>query len=91
MGFALVAFLEFLKMHECVVPGIEEEVFAPALPIIRPVLDGAGREGFGDRFQELERNQIEARLAVCAPGAPGETPNVMTDFRLNVSHPRMLP
>src|SRR5436309_5537577 len=59
--FGLVAFLELLKVNEGVVPSVEEEVLLPALPIIRSVLGGTGSQHFGDRFQELKRNQIEAR------------------------------
>ena len=64
MVFARVAFLELLEMHEGVVPGVEEEILLPAFPIVRPVPGCAARQHFGDRFQEIERNQIEARLAV---------------------------
>src|SRR2546429_98237 len=35
--FAGVAFLEFLEMHEGVVPGVEEEILLPALPVVRSV------------------------------------------------------
>jgi hypothetical protein len=91
MVFAPVAFFELLEMHEGVVPGVEEEVLLPALPIIGPVRDGPGSQYFGDRFQELERNQIEARLAVCAPGAAGETPNIAPVFRLDLAHFQIVP
>src|SRR5207244_8611479 len=84
--FAPVAFLEFLEMDEGVVPGVGEEVFAPALPVVRPVLDGPSSEHFGDRLQELERDQIEARLAFCAPGAAGETPYIKLPFRSSLAH-----
>ena len=40
MVFAPVAFLEFLEMHEGMVPGVEEETFAPALAGARLKLDG---------------------------------------------------
>ena len=40
MVFAAVAFLEFLEVHEGVVPGVEEETFAPALAGARLKLDG---------------------------------------------------
>ena len=72
MVFAPVAFLEFLEVDESVVPGVEKEILLPALPIIRSLLDGTARQVFGARLQELERNQIEAKLAVRPPGAACE-------------------
>ena len=72
MVFAPLAFLEFLEVHEAVVPGVEEEVLLPALPVVRPVLDGAGRKHASHGFQELERDQVEARFVVGALGAAGE-------------------
>ena len=54
--------------------GIEEEILPPAFPVISPVPGRPARQLLGDCFQELERNQIEAKLAVSAPGAAGETP-----------------
>src|SRR5947209_8180950 len=64
MVFTRVPFLELLEMHEGMVPGVEKEILLPALPIVRPVLDGPGRQHASDRFQKLQRNQIKARLAV---------------------------
>jgi len=83
--------LKLLKMHEGVVPGVEEEILPPALPIIRPVLDGPVRQHFGDGFQKLERDQIEARLPIHAPRAAGETPDVAPVFMSSSAHFRMLP
>jgi len=40
MVFAPVAFLEFLEVHEGVVPGVEEKVLLPALAGARLKLDG---------------------------------------------------
>jgi hypothetical protein len=91
MVFAPIAFFEFLEMHEGVVPGVEEKILLPALPIKRPILDGPGSEHFGDRFQELERNKIEARLAVCASGATRENPHVAPVSMLNLAHYHMVP
>ena len=90
MIFAPVAFLEFLEMHEGMVPGVEEEVFAPALPVVRPVRGRAVRQHFGDSFQKLKRDQIEARLAIRAPGAAGETPDVVPVTMLNLAYSQML-
>ena len=72
-------------------PGVEEEILLPALPVVRPVLDGPGSEHIGDSFQELERNQIEARLAVRPRGAAGETPHVTPVVGLDSGHSSMLP
>ena len=47
--------------------------------------------GSGDGFQELERNQIEARLAIRPPGTTNETPDVAPLFMLNLAHSHMLP
>jgi hypothetical protein len=41
--FAPVAFLEFLEMYKGVVPGVEEKILLPALPVVRPVLGRAAR------------------------------------------------
>src|SRR5881396_2603239 len=73
-------------MHEGVVPGVEEEILLPAFPVVRAVLDGSGSQHFGDRFQELERNEVEARLSVCAVGAAGETPDVVPFVMMNLAH-----
>src|SRR5437867_204872 len=91
MVFAPVAFLEFLEVHESVVPGVEEEVLPTALPVIRPVLRSPARQHFRDRFQELEGNQVEARLAIRPPGATAETPDVAPFPMLNLAHSQMLP
>ena len=74
MVFAPVTLLEFPEMNEGVVPGVEKEILLAALPVVGPVPGRAARQHFGDGFQELERNQIEARLAVRPPGAAGEPP-----------------
>src|SRR2546427_6295328 len=69
MVFAPVAFLELLEMNEGMVPGVEEEVLLAALPVAGAVFDGSLGEHIGDGFQELERDQIEARLPICTLGA----------------------
>jgi hypothetical protein len=53
-------------MNEGVFPSVDKEILRSLLPIVRPVLDGPGRERASDRFEKLEGNQIEARLAVLA-------------------------
>ena len=90
MVFVPVAFFEFLEMHEGVVPSVKKEVLLPALPVVRPVLGRAARQYFGGGFQELERDQIEARLAIRAPGAAGETPDVVPVTMLNLAYSQML-
>ena len=90
MVFVPVAFLEFLEMDEGVVSGVEEEILPPAFPIVRPVPGRPARQHFGGRFQELERNQIEARLPICSSGAASETPDVTPVFGLNLAHSQML-
>ena len=64
MILAGVALPEPLEVDECVIPGVEEEVLPPALPVVRAVFRRAGCEHFRNRLQKLKRNQIEARLAI---------------------------
>ena len=59
---APVALLESLEMHERMVPGVNEEILAVALPVVRPVLRRAGCEHFRNRLQELKRDQIKPPL-----------------------------
>ena len=59
-----VSFLKPLEVDEGVIPGVEEEILPPALPVVRPVLRRAGCEHFRNRLQKLKRNQIEARFAI---------------------------
>ena len=82
---------ELLEMHEGVVPGVEEEVLPPALPVAGAVPGRPARQHFCHGLQELERNQIEARLPICSSGAAGETPDVAPASMLNLAHSHMLP
>ena len=66
-SFALVAFLEFLEMHEGVVPSIEEEILPPAFPVISPVPGRPARQLLGDCFQELERKKSGSACPANSP------------------------
>src|SRR5207248_5813343 len=79
-SFALVAFLEFLEMHEGVVPGIEEEILPPAFPVISPVPGRPARQLLGDCFQELERKKSGS---ACPANSPTTS---WTSFRRTTSH-----
>jgi len=72
---ARVALLESLEMHERMVPGVQEEIFPPALPIVHTILDRPFGQHLGNRLQELERDQIEAWLSIRSPGAVAEAFN----------------
>src|SRR2546425_7620329 len=51
------------KMHEGVVPRVEEEVLLPALPVVGPVLRRPARQHFGDRFRSEEHTSELQSLA----------------------------
>src|SRR5713101_4319333 len=40
MIFAPVAFLELLEVHKGVIPGVEKEILAAVLPVVRAIRDG---------------------------------------------------
>src|SRR3989442_6740041 len=83
MVFTHVTLLELLEVNEGVVPGVEKEILPPALPVVGPVPDGPGRQHVGDRFQELQRNQIKARLLVSPLGAASKTRPVVHGLYAN--------
>ena len=73
MLLAFIAFLEFLEMGECMVPGFQEEFLAAALPVVFTKSGRACGQHRRDSFQELERNQVESWLAARPRRPAGES------------------
>ena len=85
MVFSRVPFLKPLEVNEGVVPGVKKKILLPALPVVGAVPDSPRRQHLSDRFQELERNQIKARLSIRPLCATHKTRNVVRGLHANES------
>jgi hypothetical protein len=81
--------LNFWRWTKAWFQASRKKSFRPRFQLYGPYL-AAPRVSSRYGFHELERNQIEARLAVGPCGAAEETPDVLPIFRLNLAHSRML-